>query len=81
MKPKSEISIDLGFPPPSRDDVLAVFEFTYVLTDRGASDTSVTLHVHVVAQRKHNGLDLGCEFVGEREDECLRLSYGDIDGL
>jgi len=65
----------------TRDDVLAVFEFTYVFTNGSASDTSVTLHVHVVAQRKYDGLDLGREFASGREDECLRLSHGDIDGL
>jgi hypothetical protein len=65
----------------ARDDVLAVFEFTYVFTDGRAANTRMALHVHVVAQREYDGLDLGREFTGGREDECLRLSHGDIDGL
>ena len=65
----------------SRDDVLAIFEFTNVLTNRSAADARVTLHVHVVAQCEDNGLNLRREFAGGREDERLGLSHGDVDGL
>ena len=63
------------------DDVLPIFEFTYVLTDGSAADARVTLHVHVIAQREDDGLDLRREFAGGREDERLSLSDGDVDGL
>ena len=41
----------------------------------------MTLDVHVVAQCKNDGLDLRRKFPRGREDECLRLSDSDVDGL
>ena len=63
------------------DDVLAIFKFTYVFADRSAANACVTLYVHVVAQREDDGLDLRREFAGGRENECLGLSEGNVDGL
>ena len=63
------------------EDVLAVFEFTYILADGSAADARVTLHVHIVAQSEDDGLDLRREFASGGEDERLGLSDGDVDGL
>ena len=41
----------------------------------------MTLYVHVVAQRKDDGLDLRCKFAGGREDKRLSLSDSDGDEL
>jgi hypothetical protein len=65
----------------SGDDVLAIFKFTYVFTNRGASDARVTLHIHVVTQCKNHGLDLSRKFAGGGEDERLRLAHGVVDRL
>lgn len=61
--------------------MLAILEFPDVLSNGGASNASMTLHVHVVAKRKNNRLDLRCQLTSRREDQSLRLSNGDIDGL
>jgi hypothetical protein len=76
--PPNHVEDPAGRP---REDVLTIFEFTYVLADGSAADARVTLHVHVVAQGEDDGLDLRREFAGGGEDERLGLSDGDIDGL
>lgn len=53
----------------SRDDVLAVIEFSNVFTNICPSDTSVTLDVHVVTEGHDNGLNLGCKFASRGKDK------------
>ncbi len=61
--------------------MLAVFKFANVLADGRATNASVTLHIHVVAQSKDDRLDLGGQFTCGGEDEGLCLPNRDVDGL
>src|SRR6266849_2636408 len=61
--------------------MLAIFQFTYVLANRGTTNARVTLNVHVVTQRKYHGLNLCRKFARRGEDESLRLAYGNVYGL
>jgi hypothetical protein len=50
---------------PSRcptNDLLTGFQFPNILTHTSSPDASMTRNVHVIAQSKHNSLDLDCQF-------------------
>ena len=68
-------------PWSSRHNVLAIFQLPNILSDRGSTNASVTLYVHIVAQGKDNGLNLSRQFTRRRENKRLRFSDWDIDGL
>lgn len=62
----------------SRDDVLAIVELANILSNVGATDTCVTLDVHVVAEGHDDRLNLGCEFAGGRQDESWEWSAREV---
>lgn len=65
----------------SRNDVLAVVELADILANVCASNTSMALHVHVVAKRHDNTLNLGRQFTGRGQDQRLCLADSGIDDL
>jgi len=77
-------------PPPNHVEdssggtghhVLPILELTNVLANGGATNTRVALDIHIVSQSKDDRLNLSREFPGRRQDKCLGLSDGNVDGL
>ncbi len=61
--------------------MLAILELSDVLTNRGPTNACVALHVHIVAQCQHNGLNLCSKFTGWGEDKGLCFTDSDVYGL
>ena len=61
--------------------MLAVVEFADVLPYGCSADACVALHVHVIAERENNLLNLRGELPCRRKDEGLGVTEGDINGL
>lgn len=59
--------------------MLTIFEFANILPNRSSPNAGVALDVHVIAQGKNNGLDLGRELSSRGEYKSLRLSNIYID--
>lgn len=65
----------------SRDNVLAVVQFADIFANVRSSDTSMALHVHVVAKRHDNALNLGRQFSRRGQDKRLCLADSGVDDL
>jgi len=61
--------------------VLSVIQLLDVLSNRGSTDASVALHVHVVSEGEDDRLDLSSQLSGWGEDESLGFSDVGVDGL
>lgn len=61
--------------------MLPVFELADVLANGRTANAGVALHIHVVPKGKDDGLDLRRQFTSGTEDQCLRFTDSDIDGL
>ena len=57
------------------DDLNTFLQFGHVLTDNGATNTSVAFDVHVVAERDDNLLNLLSKLTGRGKDEGLGTLY------
>lgn len=58
----------------TRHNVLAVIQLADVFTDICTSNTSMALHVHVVTEGHHDGLDLSCKFASRGKDKSCQRS-------
>jgi len=68
-------------PWSTDDDVNAFLKDPNVLTDNGASNTSMTLDVQEVSEGNNDFLDLLREFAGWCQDQSLTLFDGMVDLL
>lgn len=68
-------------PGSAADNVLAIVQFSYVLAQIRASNTSVALHVHEIAQCQNDLLDLHCQLPGRGQAQDLGLSQGRVQRL
>ena len=59
----------------------SLLQVTHVLANIGASDASMRLGIHEVAQSDNHFLDLGGQLTGWGQHECLAATHIRVDGL